>query len=107
MCHLKKAASFPRILEETLTLLKEECFWMRGVFWKFSGKCNLCLGKVHPKTKNCSRHDKRGCDSDDCAHYVAINSHPFCCEDAKVLDQRLQRTWIQVSAKIPLHTVPF
>lgn len=80
---------------------------MGAVSWKFSGKCNLCPGKVDPKTKNCSRHDKKGCDSDDCAHYVAINSRPFCCENAKVLDQRLQRTWIQVSAKIPLLTVPF
>ena len=74
---------------------------MRAVSWKFSGKCNLCLGKVDPKTKNCSRHDKKGCDSDDCAHYVAINSRPFCCVNAKVVDQRLQRTWIQVSAKNP------
>ena len=26
---------------------------MRAVSWKFSGKCNLCLGKIDPKTKNC------------------------------------------------------
>ena len=80
---------------------------MRDDSWKFSGKCNPCLEKVDPKIKNCSRHDKRGRDSDDCAHYVDINPHSFCCGKAKVRDLRLKWTWIQVSTKIPLHKIPF
>ncbi|XP_022802850.1 uncharacterized protein LOC111340292 isoform X2 [Stylophora pistillata] len=84
-----------RFLEKTLTTLKNECHWMHEVSWMFSGKCNRCPGKVNPETKNCFRHEKRGCDNDDCAHYVALKCRPFCCENAKGPDLRLQHTWIQ------------
>ncbi|XP_078351818.1 uncharacterized protein LOC144636474 [Oculina patagonica] len=84
-----------RFLEESLGRLKRECHWLRFVSWKFCGQCRLCLGKVHPETKKCFRHQKRECNDDDCAHYVSLGDSPFCCTDAKGPDLRLPLTWIQ------------
>lgn len=84
-----------RILKANLERLRRECHWLRAVSWKLCGQCKLCPIKVDPEIKKCFWHQERECCHDDCAHYVAIDSLPFCCKDARGPDLRIPQTWIQ------------
>ena len=86
-----------RILRDSLEKLKGECHWLCAVSWQLCGQCKLCPGKVDPETRKCFWHQERECLHDDCAHYVPVDSSPFCCKDAKGPDLRIPQTWIQVS----------
>ena len=56
---------------------------------------------MDPVSRKCVRHQQRECFNADCAHYVWIESSPFCCEKAKkIIDLHLPQTWIQVSRSV-------
>ena len=84
------------VLRSSLDKLKRECHWLRAVSWQLCGQCKLCPGRVDPETKKCYWHQTTDCLHDDCAHYVPVNSSPFCCAYAKGPDFRISQTWIQV-----------
>ena len=84
------------VLRSSLERLKRECHWLRAVSWQLCGQCKLCPGRVDPETKKCYWHQTTDCLHDDCAHYVPVNSSPFCCAYAKGPDFRISQTWIQV-----------
>ena len=84
------------VLRSSLERLKRECHWLRAVSWQLCGQCKLCPGGVDRETKKCYWHQTTDCLHDDCAHYVPVNSSPFCCAYAKGPDFRISQTWIQV-----------
>ena len=84
------------VLRSSLERLKRECHWLRAVSWQLCGQCKLCPGRVDPETEKCYWHQTTDCLHDDCAHYVPVNSSPFCCAYAKGPDCRISQTWIQV-----------
>ena len=84
------------VLRSSLDRLKRECHWLRAVSWQLCGQCKLCPGRVDRETKKCYWHQTTDCLHDDCAHYVPVNSSPFCCAYAKGPDFRISQTWMQV-----------
>ena len=95
------------VLRSSLDRLKRECHWLRAVSWQLCGQCKLCRGRVNPETKKCYWHQTTDCFHDDCAHYVPVNSSPFCCAYAKGPDFRISQTWIQVSKQTSLMSYLF